>query len=243
MKKTQLFVATLLMMSVIAAGFAIAEDSSTAVSAEVVTEVNADVDELVELDAGAAEDVPSTWKARPAISTTYGQGWNDEGKFANLVVLSKTFVNSGNTAESKTILRGRLVVGDEKYGLRTSSTTSDVMDGTVTFDVFTNKEKTKVGTLTLKVSNQYEDLKIRNGEFIDGSELTIATKTRNIQKPVRVVRDGTVKASGNVNANAEVKNSAEAKEFAVKRAGLGGFLDRIFARKAVAARADIQASQ
>jgi hypothetical protein len=76
-----------------------------------------------------------------------------------------------------------------------------------------------------------------------GVTTKIPTITKSKRIPVRVVRDGTVKASGNVNANAEVKNSAEAKEFAVKRAGLGGFLDRIFARKAVAARADIQASQ
>lgn len=240
MRKTQLVVLAMLMFSVVATGFVLAEESSASVSADsVVTEVNAGVslDDVASLDEATATDVPSSWKARTAIEAMYGQGYTDEGKFANMVVLSKTFVNSAKTEESRTVLRGKLAVGDTKYGLRATSDDSGVMDGTVTFDVY--KESTKIGTLTLDVTNTYGDMKIRTGEFIDGSQLTIATKTRGIQKPVRAAKVGTARANS-AEIQADGDSELEARAVPAQEKGFRGFLNRIFARK-TAVRAEAQA--
>lgn len=241
MRKTQFVLASLLIMSIVATGFAMAEESGTAVSADkVVSEVNAGVsiDDLAELDESAASEVPSTWKARPSIPATYGQGWSTKGAFTKLAILSKTFVNSANTEESKTVFRGRMVIGESKYGLRATSTTADALSGTMEFDVY--KDGNKIDTLTLQVSNKYGEMSIRTGEF-DGSEVTFATKTiKNIQKPVRTVRNGAVKAnSAEVQANGDV--SVEARAVPAKRTGLGGIFDRIFAKR-VEARAQVRAA-
>lgn len=235
-KAISLVLASIMLTSILAAGFALAE-TETEVDNESALTPSTDTSVV-------SSDIPTGYKQVGLARATYGQGYaisGDIGYTANVIWASHTFSRiaqadlqaireqyKGNKTAMEQALKeaakeqitkqsaGKLQLGigkgHENFKLNLTSTSAD--NKTVSFDVLTIDSKEKVGTLSL-TGKTYSDFTLWTGTLVLDSgdkagtySLSLASKTALIKNPGKGQGNGQGKEG-----NAENQGQGKKKGF------------------------------